>query len=233
MKAYILGAGGVGSWLAPSMAMLIGREKIIVVDGDVLEKKNLNRQLFNDGDIGDNKAEALGSMYGLESVERFYSFGCMSHEPEDWIICCADNHACRLAVLQSCDEYRCKCIIAANEKTSAEAYLYKRQWQGTPLDPRVYYPSILTDTSDDPTRPEGCTGEAQRATPQLVSANMMAASLAQWLFVFWHLKRPGLGRKVDDNMLSYRYRANMTMLETFKIGDTINDPRTNNDTGTV
>lgn len=222
MKVYIIGAGGGGSWLLPSMAMLIGKKNMAVMDGDTLERSNLNRQLFTEGDIGDNKAKALGRKYGCEYIEGWYSFGCMSHGMNDWIMCCADNHACRLAILRACDEYGCKAIIAANEKTSSEAYFYKDSWRDSKLDPRVYYPDILTDMSDDPTRPEGCTGEAQEATPQLVSANMMAISLAQWLFVFWHMKWPTLDRKAVEEYCPYHFRANLSLLETFKIGDTQN-----------
>ncbi len=50
-KIYIIGAGGVGSWLTPAMCMLIKPEDITIVDGDKLEDKNLNRQLFNEEDI--------------------------------------------------------------------------------------------------------------------------------------------------------------------------------------
>lgn len=227
MKVLIIGAGGGGSWLLPSMAMLIGKKNVLVMDGDTLERKNLNRQLFTEDDLGENKAKALGRKYGCEAIEGWYSFGCLRHQRDDWLISCADNHACRHAILRSCDEYGCKALIAANEKTSAEAYFYRKDWAESPLDPRIYYPDIVTDKSDDPTRPEGCTGEAQVATPQLVSANFMAVGLAQWLFVFWQLKRPGFG-KVDESNFPYHLRANMSKLEQFTIGATLNARRSNN-----
>jgi hypothetical protein len=200
------------------MARLIGHKNVMVIDRDVLTQKNLDRQLFGESEVGLNKAKALGSKYGCEFKEMFYTFGCMDHQRSDWLMCCADNHVCRKAILRACDRFGCQTIIAANEKTSAEAYYYRREWKGTKLDPRVFYPDIETDESDDPTRPESCTGEAQQATPQLVSANVMAISLAQWLFVFWAMKRPTLNEDLSEDSFPYLLRANLSKLETFNIG---------------
>jgi len=219
MRVFIIGGGGGGSWLLPSMCMLVGRKHLIIVDRDKLTQKNLNRQLFTEEDVGKNKAVALAERYHCEALPIWYTLGCIDLTRDDWLISCADNHPCRLAILRSVDQFKCRAIIAANEKTSSEAYFYRRDWRDTPLDPRCYYPDIETDDTDDPSRPETCTGEAQVATPQLVSANVMAISLAQWLYVFWGMKRPGMGLNVDESNFPYHYRANMTMLETFRIKD--------------
>ena len=60
-KHYIIGCGGVGSWLAPSLCLLRSPQEVILVDGDTLETKNLNRQLFTPEQVGSNKAEALAA----------------------------------------------------------------------------------------------------------------------------------------------------------------------------
>lgn len=219
MKHYIIGAGGGGSWLAPSMAMLVGKERVCVVDGDTLEKGNLNRQLFTEADIGSNKAAALGKRYDIEYIDGWYSAALIDHYASDWIFGCVDNMPARASILDACDMYRCKAIIAGNETTSAEAFFYQPQWKGTTLDPRVYYPSITQDHGGDPSRPETCTGEAQLRTPQLVSANLMAIALAQWLFVFWGMKLQELDLDIDDSNFPYLLRSNMTRLETLRLCD--------------
>ena len=56
---YIIGAGGVGSWLTPAICLLKNKNDVTVIDADILEKKNLNRQLFTDSEIGLSKADAL------------------------------------------------------------------------------------------------------------------------------------------------------------------------------
>lgn len=217
MSVYIIGAGGGGSWLVPAMAMLVGKKHIIVVDGDTLEERNLDRQLFTEKDIGRNKAEALAERYGVESIGSWYSRSMCRHTSFDWIFGCVDNNQARCAILETCDEELCKAIIAGNEVTSAEAYYYDSAWRGTPLDPRVYYPQLLQDDGEDPSSP--CTGEAQKAKPQLVSANIMAISLAQWLYVFWAMQRPKLPKEVNESNFPYLLRSNMTLLETMRIGD--------------
>lgn len=219
-RIFIVGAGGVGSWLTPSLCLLADSVQITVIDGDRLESKNLNRQLFTEADIGLNKAEALSARYNCNYEPYFYHSGSIEHDRHDWIICCVDNHRGRRSVLQACDAYQCKAIFAANEVHSAEAYYYHPAWRGRELDPRIYYPEIEIDDTGDPlAMATGCTGEAQEQNRQLVSANFMAAALAQHLFVLWAMEAPGLSADVIP-MLPYKLNSNLSKLEFTKIRDT-------------
>jgi molybdopterin/thiamine biosynthesis adenylyltransferase len=216
---YIIGCGGVGSWLTPALTLLTSPNAITVVDADILEEKNLDRQLFNVSDLGRSKAEALAERYKCKFVSEWFCEGLMRFEEEDWIISCVDNHLARRSALGECDRYGCRAIFAANETHSAEAYFYQREWKGTAIDPRVYFPDILTDRSNDPrARAIGCTGEAQKENPQLVTSNSLAASLAGHLFALWHLKAPVFSPKTLA-ALPYRLVANMSRLETHLIKD--------------
>lgn len=216
MKAYIVGAGGVGSFLTPALCMLIGRENVIVIDGDKLEKKNLNRQLFTPADTGRNKAEALADKYGCGAIARWFSLGLQEQSSSDVLFCCADNNPARIAVLRTCDFEGCAAIFAANETLSSEAYLYKRDWEGTNLDPRVYYPEMAGDHTGDPRAAAiGCTGEAQEQNRQLVSANMLAASLALHLYVVHFIEAKKLSKDTLEHLPS-RLVNNMTRMESHK-----------------
>ncbi|MGQ9518212.1 MAG: HesA/MoeB/ThiF family protein, partial [Anaerolineae bacterium] len=54
----VVGAGGLGGWIIEGLARM-GVGKIIVIDGDVFEENNLNRQAFSREDLlGKSKAEA-------------------------------------------------------------------------------------------------------------------------------------------------------------------------------
>lgn len=207
---YIIGVGGVGSWLAAAMVRLVGADNVVLVDGDRLEKKNLDRQLFAERDIGKFKAEALGEQLGCQSVPRWYHCGLIPMTKDDWMICCADNNPARFEVLSSCDMHQCSCIIAANETTSSEAYLYHHQWRGTDNDPRIYYPEIAKDQTNNPMRASiGCTGEVQLSNRQLVTANFMAAAQAGHLYMMWAIE----GRKVKaetKKMMPHRLNQNLT-----------------------
>lgn len=66
----IVGVGGTGSHLISFLSQLIGnnnnfkhKHKIILVDGDTVEEKNLRTQKFLPGDVGKLKAEVLSDRY--------------------------------------------------------------------------------------------------------------------------------------------------------------------------
>jgi hypothetical protein len=213
---YIIGCGGVGSFLAPTLCLLVGRENITLVDGDTLEAKNLNRQLFTESDIGSNKAEALAQRYGCKAIPDWYSESLTFHPPEDWLIGVVDNHVARNSILGCVDRHGCRAILAANEVHSSEAYAYLPQWKDTRIDPRVMYPEIRTDHSGDPRAAQaGCTGEAQVANVQLVTANFMAAALAAHLFVVWAMESQKLAPE-DWRHLPHKLVNNLTKNETHK-----------------
>lgn len=210
---YVIGCGGVGSWLAEALSRLGNPSSIILVDGDTLEEKNLDRQLFSQSDIGKNKAMALSAKLKTQFSDQWYHEHNFQHEPTDWLFGCVDNNPGRDMVLRACDNSRCKAIIAANETHSSEAYVYLPEWRGTRLDPRVYYPEITSDGSGDPAaRGIGCTGEAQQQNRQLVTANFMAAALAAHMFVLWGMEY----RKASELARAYfphRLRQNLTRNE--------------------
>lgn len=69
----LIGCGGSGSWLAPSLARLarvLTEERhvqtdLMFVDPDVIEAGNIFRQHFCDAEVGRPKAEALAARYGM------------------------------------------------------------------------------------------------------------------------------------------------------------------------
>ena len=214
---YLIGCGGVGSAIVPSFCLLKSPGDITLIDGDTIERKNLNRQMFDAGQIGKNKAQALAVKFGCHFLPEWFSRGKLRLYRNDWLLCLVDNHRTRLEAIEVCDDIGCQAIFAANEMHSAEAYYYRRAWKGTPRDPRVYYPELLTDRSGDPRAAAiGCTGEAQETNRQLVSANLMAAALAEHLFVLWHLKAPRMDRETVER-LPHKFAANLSRLETYTL----------------
>lgn len=226
MKLCLIGCGGVGSWLAPALCKLHGQRNLTLIDGDRLEKKNLDRQLFDETQIGKNKSAALGEKYGCEWLEAWFRAGLLELSSHDWLLVCVDNHPARLASLEECDRTGCRAIIAANETWSAEAFFYQSRWQSTPLDPRVYYPELRTSRANDPRAAAiGCTGEAQADNPQLASANLMAASLLLQLLAIWKVKAPGLTRETRGH-LPYHIISSLVSFEVRKVNETLNQERT-------
>ena len=118
---YIIGCGGVGCAIIPSFCLLKSPSEITLIDGDLIEKKNRNRQTFESTHIGMNKAQALAGKYGCRFIPEWFAKGKIRHFRTDWLLCLVDNHRTRLEALEVCDEFGCQAIFAANEMHSSEA----------------------------------------------------------------------------------------------------------------
>ena len=208
----------------PKLAKLRLKERdLVLIDGDTLEEKNLDRQLFSPGQIGRKKADALKEVYGISaSVCSYFNSGMaveLKLNSDDVLWCCADNHACRLNVLRACDRYECRAVFGANEYEEAEAYWYESSLLNTLNDPRIFYPVITSDRSGDPLAPEGCTGDAQVASPQLVLANDWASSMMLQLFYFHDKIRPGMDPEQTRQFWPVGHKVNPYKFSTIKLGD--------------
>lgn len=114
----LIGCGGTGSWLAPSLARIAsalreqGKEvRVTFVDHDTVEPKNIPRQNFCTAELGLNKAVALAARYsaawGVEInyiTEPFTAqmptlFEYIS-DPLQVLIGCVDNAKARQAIHQ-------------------------------------------------------------------------------------------------------------------------------------
>ena len=71
---YIVGVGGTGSLLArdlPQLLMSSHGHEMVLIDGDIVERRNMLRQCFQDHDIGGNKAISLA-----KKINTFYPIEC-------------------------------------------------------------------------------------------------------------------------------------------------------------
>lgn len=112
----IVGLGGTGGYLFPNLARLAlnteaRKVHITLVDGDIIELKNVNRQNFFQPDVGKNKADLMatrhgrlfGSQYGLvqEYIEDEDHLKDVIYSIPDAVPCvvtCVDNHKTRLMI---------------------------------------------------------------------------------------------------------------------------------------
>lgn len=114
INLVLVGCGGTGSWLAPSIAR-IGRNlrdsfgkkvKIAFVDPDRVEEKNCYRQNFCLAEVGRFKAETLARRYGLAwgmEIEAYLTpIGTVSINFRGLIVVCGcvDNPAARLDIMK-------------------------------------------------------------------------------------------------------------------------------------
>lgn len=217
---YIIGAGGIGGQLLSTLLLTLKQAEhqpvVIVVDGDTVEHRNLDRQFFTERQVGVNKAKALVEKAGYFSINFVPEYFAEGFDVLDnsLFFCCVDNHPARRAVLATIDRTSGFGIFGGNEYTDEEAYFYSHVWKGTEIDPRVYYPSILTDQAGDPmTALIGCTGEAQAAAPQLAIANKMAAAYMLKLFWFYFVESNKLDRE-SQPVWPIRFSSNFSRCTT-------------------
>lgn len=70
----IVGCGGTGSNLAPMLSRMLLKHKILLIDGDRVEARNVERQTFQEFDIGMNKARALAKKLNSNFKNEHYFY---------------------------------------------------------------------------------------------------------------------------------------------------------------
>lgn len=118
----VIGAGGLGGYLAELTARL-GIGKIIVIDGDVFEESNLNRQRFsNEENLGQPKAaeakrelERINSQIEIIAVHERISAenGKKLLEGADLVLDGVDNARTRLILQDICKELQIPLVHGA------------------------------------------------------------------------------------------------------------------------
>ena len=94
-KILIIGAGGIGSFLIPLLDK-VKLYKITVADPDIVEKKNLPYQNYEEEDVGENKASVMGNRY--RSIIGGSQFPILTEKQlkgYDLVISCVDNLSLR------------------------------------------------------------------------------------------------------------------------------------------
>ncbi|OKH33134.1 thiamine biosynthesis protein ThiF [[Phormidium ambiguum] IAM M-71] len=119
INIWIVGTGGTGGWLVPSLARLSkvmetsSNKKVTctLVDPDIIEAKNISRQNFIESEIGSNKALVLATRYNLALGGNLTAIPKPFHQDliDNWwtgltiIIGCVDNAAARYQISQCLD----------------------------------------------------------------------------------------------------------------------------------
>jgi len=109
MRIGILGCGGTGSYVVPNVLRLLQekniKSKLRLIDGDVVEARNIPRQNFCYADIGKNKAAVLAERYAEAfgiPIEVYCkrlvteTYANLFAEVELWIVCVDNNVTRRL-----------------------------------------------------------------------------------------------------------------------------------------
>jgi tRNA A37 threonylcarbamoyladenosine dehydratase len=104
-KVLILGVGGVGSY-ALDCLYRSGVNDITILDYDVYDKSNLNRQIGSDNAIGECKVTTLTTLYpGIKGIVKQMDLAWVESfdfEPYDIVIDAADTTRVKVEVAKRC-----------------------------------------------------------------------------------------------------------------------------------
>lgn len=218
VKIVIIGAGGTGGYVIPHLyriAFASERKcRIIIADGDIVEKKNLIRQNFADCDIGENKAEVMAERYSevfgieteyipdfIESEEQLCNlFDLRSSytepKPIGILIGAVDNNRSRVMCHNVFNRLNDLIYIdAGNGEYTGQIVCGVKQGGRVFSRPVArLYPDILIDTEKFPS--ELSCAERSISAPQSIAANLFAstavAAMLYYLLIEGNLEKSKL-----------------------------------------
>ena len=186
---FVLGAGGTGSWYCSFLDKMSLGNDIVVMDGDVVEPKNILRQNFKRRDVTANKAEVVAKSNGMSFVHGYITDTSIFHEilqefPEGTIpmlIGCLDNNASRKIAHDFMNEVdEAVWIDGGNAERHGQAYICIREngqfVKGfeSPIDIEPAFQNF----EGDERRPDQIScAEHSESAPQNVTANVTSANL--------------------------------------------------------
>lgn len=212
-RIVIVGCGGIGSQLVRPLFMYLSylveggfKGEVILVDGDNFEARNSQRQIFGISEVGRNKAQVLASMYRRDFPLNIRAQGLYLNEDnarhiisEDSVVfSCVDNHKTRKLISDRCKEmFDVSLISGGNDYHDGNVQCYQRiggEEVCWPID-HMGHPEIANPQDLHPSEVEQHCHTEVEASPQLVFANLTAATLMN--NAFFHLTTQGKVKEAD------------------------------------
>lgn len=214
VKIVIIGAGGTGGYVIPHLYRIAFASehpcRVIIADGDIVEKKNLIRQNFAECDIGENKAEVMAARYSevfgieteyipefIENEEQLFSLmyvqgNYWEPKPIGILIGAVDNNRSRVMCHNVFNRLDDIIYIDSGNGEYTGQVVCGVKMGGKVLSKPVarVYPDILSDTEKFPS--ELSCAERSVSAPQSIAANVFASaavsSMLYYLLIEGELK---------------------------------------------
>lgn len=207
VSVLIIGAGGTGGYILPHLYRIAyatrRKYKIVIADGDIVEKKNLIRQNFSSYDIGRNKAEAMAERYSdvfgieteyvpeyIEDEDELCELLMQKSEDERHInpiyiiIGAVDNNRSRVMCHNVFNKLRDVIYIDSGNGEYTGQVVCGMKENGEVIEPPVaeIFPDILTDTEKFPS--ELSCAERSVSAPQSIAANLFASTVVSAMLYY-------------------------------------------------
>ena len=185
-RLVFIGLGGIGSWIVePAIRYFKNCRKVLLIDGDVVEQKNLERQSFSSDVMNSYKAEALRrrlrSVFPHLVIEAHNVFIDATNVKRylannDVVLVSPDNHAARRTVSKMVKTLDTVAVFTAgNELFDGSCHCYLRL-MGVEMtkDFISRHPEAIDVGS---TEREGCGALLDLGAVQLIAVNFLMAAL--------------------------------------------------------
>jgi molybdopterin/thiamine biosynthesis adenylyltransferase len=147
-----IGAGGLVSHIAPTLVRK-GIGRITLLDGDIVEASNLNRQRFYTKDVGKSKALALAENLGRECIAASEIRGLAFRLGEaiarkidldyDIVVCGVDNNPARIAASRYFRSRGIPVIFSGVSRDGDCGYVFVQEKRGPCIG--CLYPDMAND----------------------------------------------------------------------------------------
>lgn len=179
-RICLVGAGALGNFVALGLGYA-GFGKLTVMDPDVVDVTNLNRQVLLAGGIGQGKApvlaRALEDLFGMGATARMTSFGRDTDVSQyDVVFDCVDNHETRIVLSEGCKREG-KILISGGSSAGAGQVIVYDPGRGddTPAELLGLYGIVARRAGDSyPGDGTSCTGAPE---PSVIMVNQVIGGL--------------------------------------------------------
>lgn len=200
----VLGAGGTGSILIPALIRYLKSrpgftiQSFTIIDGDVVETKNLERQNFVSRDLGENKAEVLARRYSalfgmsINSINEYLThqnYANLLPKKDVYLFSTVDSMLARWLSFMLAMKHGVTWFDTGNSMYSGQSYaVFDLPWVSPFVSGKMRF-SPYTIFHDDPNlfskviaeRENSCAEHAV-VEPQTLMANQMSAMTVLNLF---------------------------------------------------
>lgn len=250
IRIIVVGCGGTGGYLVPHLARLLSQHqdrtiRLTLLDGDIVERKNLQRQNFITADLGKPKAQVLAERYSaalgisiahvnsyLKDVSVLEDLSDPYHDIGSTVVIgCVDNHRTRQIIAQWFRRHIGRFWIdAGNEEMHGQVVCGFHYYPYSPEWPIFAMPCVadLFDEIDADQKAMfndelSCADRAVQ-NPQNIATNILAANyllaFAQQIIMAKPLQSHGIFFSVDtpstDVMINLPDKLDTTQWKGYK-----------------
>lgn len=181
-QVAVVGAGGIGSWLAFFLYNLEKYKQLSSIgftffDDDFVEDKNLSYQNFELDDIADLKVESISARYGFDGIStRVENIDDL--KDYDCIICAVDSKSFRKNLFENCNDADKPYWI--DLRSEGRTFVFYTKHQNNTIE------KMLETLPKDDSEEASCQLEWELLEGTIQQGNKIIAAVGSQLLLNWY-----------------------------------------------